>query len=57
MEHTPKTKPPLEMTVHQLFERLTLLMDKATPEERERFKRTWLEAAERVNRERQQRLQ
>jgi hypothetical protein len=53
MELTPKTKPPLEMTVHQLFERLTLVMEKAAPEERERFKRTWLEGAERMNRERQ----
>jgi hypothetical protein len=56
MELTPKTKPPLEMTVHQLFERLTLLMDKATHEERERFKRAWVEGAKRMKQERQERL-
>jgi hypothetical protein len=48
MEPTPKTRPPVEMTIHQMFERLTLLMDKATPEERERFKKAWLDSSPRV---------
>jgi len=52
MELTPKTKPPLEMTIHQMFERLTAIMEAATPQERERFKRAWLEGAERMKRER-----
>jgi len=38
----PKTKPPLEMTIHQLFQRLTAKMEAATPEEREEFRRSWL---------------
>jgi len=42
MEPTPKTKPSLEMTIHQLFQRLTAIMEVATPQERERFKRAWL---------------
>ena len=51
MELTPNTRP-LEMTIGQLFAQLTVVMENATPEERERFKRTWLDGAERMKRER-----
>jgi len=56
MEQTPNTKPPVPMTIHQMFERLALVMEKATPEERERFKRVWLEGVERMKQERRQRI-
>jgi len=51
MELTPN-KPPVPMTIHQMFERLTVVMQAATPEERKQFKRAWLEGAERMKQER-----
>ena len=50
MKPTPN-KPPLEMTIGQMFERLTLVMEKATPEERQKFKKGWLDSVHRFNAE------
>jgi len=41
MEPTPN-KPPVEMTIHRMFQRLTAIMEAATPEQREEFKKCWL---------------
>jgi hypothetical protein len=39
-------RPPVVMTIHQMFERLTAILEAATPEERERFRKNWLAASE-----------
>jgi len=54
MELMPN-KSPLEMTIHEMFERLTLVLEKVTREEREQFKKAWVEGAKRMNQERQKR--
>ena len=45
MELTPKAKPPVPMTMHQMLLRLMAVMEQATPEERELFKRAWLDSS------------
>jgi len=38
------------MIIHQLFDRLTVVIAAATPEDREQFKQTWLKLTVEFNR-------
>jgi len=44
-------KPPLELTIHEFIQRLTVVMEKKTLEEREQFKKSWLDAVPRFDAE------
>ena len=37
-------RPPVELTIHEIIRQLTLVMEKASPEERESFRRAWLDS-------------
>jgi len=56
MEPTPKAKPPLEMTIGQMFAQLAKQAEHWSEHEKAEFKKAWVEGAERMNREREQRL-
>jgi hypothetical protein len=56
MELTPKTKPPLEMTIGQMFAQLAKQAEHWSEREKSEFKKAWLEGAERMKQERQERL-
>ena len=56
MKLTPKTRPPLEMTIGQLFAQLAKQAENWSEHEKAGFKKAWVEGAERMNRETQQRL-
>jgi len=55
MEPTPN-KPPLEMTIGQMFAQLAKQAEHWREQEKAEFRKAWVEGAERMNQERQQRL-